>query len=88
MGGGTSSEDKVVGKSSFFSLPSKFSLWNFFAQFGALPAHCTSSVAVVARYCCAVVSGQSVCHLLGNEKLVVVVFSVQSQPGPCSFSNL
>ena len=49
----------------------------FLRNFGALPALRASSVAAVARYCCAVVGSQSVCHVwsscfLGSEKLVVV----------------
>ena len=70
--GETSSGDKFVGKTSFLSLVLKFSPRRFFAQFAAL---CTS-VAEVARYCCAVVGSQSVCHgrsscVLGSKKLVV-----------------
>ena len=54
-----------------------FSTKNFFAQFGAVLALCASSVAAVARYRCAVVGSQCVCHvrspsLLGSEKLVAV----------------
>ena len=75
--GGISSGDNFVGKISFFSLMSKVSLRKFFSQFGAFAALCASSVALVAKYCCAVVGNQSVCHvhsscLLGREKLVVV----------------
>ena len=39
-----------AGTLSFFSLASKLSPRNCFAQFGALPALCASSVAAVARY--------------------------------------
>ena len=48
----------------------------FLRNLGALPTLCVSSAVAVARYCCAVVGSQSVCHvcsscLLGSEKLVV-----------------
>ena len=44
----------------------------FFAQFGALPAVCASSVAAVAGYCCAVV---------GSQLELLPPSGMESQPG-------